>query len=200
MKDDADEARMATSLKQHGVFHNKVGTLQNMINKGLVTVSIEESLPGAECLGKKQLNEFVEKRICLAPDNDQHVDLKAPIRKNKAVTFASLYTVVQNVKGKQSTIKVDRNILQRLITVYRAGREVNLDNILQDELKSVPLSLATINGTLHSPNKSLLANILTKDVLTPSTISLDGPSCLLNDGQALVMVLSKQTPKYKDIW
>ena len=127
----------------------------------------------------------------MAPDNDQHVDLKAPIRKSKAVTFASLYTVVQDVKGKQSTIKMDRNILQRLITAYRAGREVNLDNILQHELMSVPLSLTTINGTLHSPNKSLLANILTKDVLTPSTISLDGPSCLLIDGQALVMALSK---------
>ena len=125
-----------------------------MINKDLVTVSIEESLlGGAECLGKKQLNEFVEKRICLAPDNDQHDDLKAPIRKSKAVIFASLYSVVQDVKGKQSTIKMDRNILQRLITAYRAGHEVNLDNILQHELMSVPLSLTTINGTLHSPNK-----------------------------------------------
>jgi hypothetical protein len=110
MKDDGDEARMATSLKQHGVFHNKVDTL---------TEHIQESLLGAECLGKKQLNEFVEKRICLAPDNDQHVDLKAPIHKNKALTFASLYTVVQDVKGKQSTIKMDRNILQRLITFER---------------------------------------------------------------------------------
>ena len=90
-----------------------------------------------------------------------------------AVTFASLYTVVQDVTGKQSTIKMDRNILQRLITAYRAGREVNLDNILQHELMSVPLFLTTINGTLHSPNKSLLANILTKDLLTPPTISLD---------------------------
>ena len=79
MKDNGDEAIMETSLKQHGVFHNKVDTLQNIINKDLVTVSIEESLLGAECLGKTQLNEFVEKRICLAPDNDQGVDLKASI-------------------------------------------------------------------------------------------------------------------------
>ena len=56
---------------------------------------------------------------------------------------------------------------------------------------SVPLSLATTSGSLHSPNKSLLADILTKDVLTPPTIALDGPSCLLSDGQALVMSLGK---------
>jgi len=86
---------------------------------------------------------------------------------------------------------MDRNILQRLIIAYRADREVNLDNILQHELMSVPLSLTKINGTLHSPNKSLLSNIMTKYLLTPSTISLDGPRCLLIDGQALVMALSK---------
>jgi hypothetical protein len=54
-----DEAGMAASLKQHGVFHSKVDTLYNMFNKDLVTVSIQVSLLGAECLGKKQLNEFV---------------------------------------------------------------------------------------------------------------------------------------------
>ena len=42
------------------------------------------------------------RKACLASDNNQHVDLKVPIRKNKAVAFASLYTVVQDVKGKQS--------------------------------------------------------------------------------------------------
>ena len=88
--------------------------------------------------------------------------------------------------------------MQRLITAYRAGRKVNLDNIIQHELMYVPLSLATINGTLHSPNKSLLANILTKYALIPSTISFDGPSCLLNSGQALVMALSKP-PNLKTI-
>ena len=62
IKDDGDEARMATYLKQDGVFHNKVDTLQNIINNDLVTVSIEESLLGAECLGKKKLNEFVQKK------------------------------------------------------------------------------------------------------------------------------------------
>ena len=51
MKDDGDEAIMAASLKQHGVFHNKVDTLENISNKDLVTFSIEESLHGAECLG-----------------------------------------------------------------------------------------------------------------------------------------------------
>ena len=59
-----------------------------------------------------------------------------------ATSLTSLYTVVQDVKGKQSTIKMDRNILQRFNTAYKAGREINLSNILLHELMSVPLSLA----------------------------------------------------------
>lgn len=54
---------------------------------------------------------FVDKRMREPPDSDQHLDLKSPIQKNKAKTFASLYEVVQPSKGKQNTIKVDRKIL-----------------------------------------------------------------------------------------
>ena len=102
-----------------------------MKNKDMVTTNIQESLLNGERLGKEQLDEFVKQRECEPPDSDTHVSLKAPIHKNKAVTFASLYTMAQYNKGKLGTIKVDRNIFQRLITAYRAGRQVNLDKILQ---------------------------------------------------------------------
>ena len=94
-------------------------------------------------------------------------------------------------KGKQNTIKVDRNILQRLITAYRAGRDVNLENIFQHELMTIPLSLATTDGSLHATNKSVLANILTQQVETSANVAIDEASCLLIDGQALVMALGK---------
>ena len=63
--------------------------------------------------------------------------------------------------------------------------------ILQYELMSVSLSLAKTRGILHSANKFLLAGILTQDVATPTTVSLDGPSCLLIDAQALLWALAK---------
>ena len=59
---------------------------------------------------------FVDKCMCELPDSDHHLNLKAPIQKNKAKTFTYLYEVVQPSKGKKNIIKVDRNILQRLIT------------------------------------------------------------------------------------
>ena len=133
----------------------------------------------------------VDKRLCEPPDCAHHLNLKATIQKNKAKTFASLYEVVQPPEGKQNIIKVDRNILQRRITAYRAGCEVNLENIIQHELMIVPLSLATTSGSLHSTNTAVLANILTQQVPNPATVILDEPSCLLIDGQLLVMALGK---------
>ena len=71
-------------------------------------------------------------------------------------------------------------------SAHRAGCEVTLNKILQHELMSVPLSLATNSGILHSANTFLLADVFTQDVTTPTNVSLDGPSCLLIDGQSLV--------------
>ena len=68
---------------------------------------------------------------------------------------------------------------------------MNLENILQHELMTVPLSLATTSGSLHSTNKAVLGNILTQQVQTPATVILDEPSCLLIDGQTLVMTFGK---------
>ena len=174
------------------MLHDSDATLKNIINKDVATPEIQESLLAAESLGLSQMRTFVDKRLCQPPDSDMHLDLKAPIQKNKAKTFASLYEVVKVSKGKENTIKVDRNILQRLITAYRAGRDVNLENILQHELMTIPLSLAITDGILHSTNKSVLANILTQQVEISANNAVDeASSCLLIDGQALVMALGK---------
>ena len=179
--DDSDEQKLAQSMKKHGVLHDSDATLKNIINTDMVTPAIHESLLAAESFGLSQMRTFVDKRLCQSPDSDMHLDLKAPIQKNKAKTFASLYEVVQVSKGKQNTIKVDRNILQH-ITANRRGRDVNLENILQHELITIPLSLATTDGSLHSTNKSVLANILTQQVETSANVAVDEASCLLIDG------------------
>lgn len=190
-KDESDENRVVKSLKEQSLFQDDGNTLKNIINKDMVTPEIQESLLHAEQFGEQQLKEFVKKRLCEPPNSDMHVNLRSPIKRNKAKTFASLHEVVQLSKGKQNTIKVDRSILQRLITAYRAGRKINLENILQHELMSIPLSLATTNGCLHSTNKSMMVNILTTHVQTPIDITLPKNSCLLVDGQALVMAIGK---------
>ena len=56
---------------------------------------------------------------------------------------------------------------------------------------TVPLSLATTSCSLPSTINAVLANILTQQVESPTTVILDEPSCVLGDGQALVMALGK---------
>ena len=62
------------------------------------------------------MDEFVKKLMC-EPLESEHC-IKALIHMNKAAIFASLYTIVQDVQGKQNTIKVDRNILLILHKAY----------------------------------------------------------------------------------
>ena len=195
--DDSDEQKLVQSMKTHGVLHDSDVTLKNIISKDMVTPEIQESLLAAECLGLSQMSTFVDKRLCQLPDSDRHLEMKAHIQKNKAKTFTSLYEVVKVSKGKQSTIKVDRNIVQRLITDYRAGRDVILDNILQHELMTIPLSLATTDGSQHSTNKSVLANILTQQVETSANVAVADASCFLIDSQALVMALGINQIRHK---
>jgi hypothetical protein len=70
-------------------------------------------------------------------------------------------------RGKQKVVKADRNILQRLITAYKAGREINLEMVLQYELMPVPVALVSRDGISLSTNKSALVDILLKDINTP---------------------------------
>ena len=89
-------------------------------------------------------------------------------------------------------MKTDRNFLQRLVTCYAAGRNIDLSAILKQELMPVPVSLAEMNGKLRSGNKSQLADILTRDIDCPATINLqDKSACLLIDGQARVISIGK---------
>jgi hypothetical protein len=65
-------------------------------------------------------------------------------------------------------------------------------SVLKHELLPVPVSLAEMNGTLRTGNKSVLPDILTEHVVRPDEIELhDTSSCLIIDGQALVVSLEK---------
>ena len=160
----------------------------------MASESIQHALLNAEKLGQVQLDEFVDQRLLEPPDSTDYVSFNAALHRNKAQNFSSLYDVDgKESKGKEMTIKADRNILQRPVTASKAGHEIDLDRILQHELMPVPISLAAMNGSLHtgSGGKSRLANELIQDISTPDQVTLTGNTCLVIDGQALVMLHGK---------
>ncbi len=109
--------------------------------------------------------------------------------------MATLYDVKDTrSKDQKQVTKADRSVLQRLITAFEAGRPVNMPQILQHELMPVPLSIAELNGTLRTGNKSVLADLITEGIDCPETIELhDNSSCLIIDGQALVVAIGRPT-------
>jgi hypothetical protein len=86
--------------------------------------------------------------------------------KNNPATFAILYEVKPpaTTSERKKILNADRSILYRLVTAYEAGRDVNLSAILQHELMPVPVSLAEMNRTMRTGNKSILVDVLTENV------------------------------------
>lgn len=195
-QDNADENALFLTFRRFQVFTANIqpNVLQNIATKDLASEKIQESLLGARELGQKQLDDFVKHRLLGTPGLPGTQSIYDPIKKNKASTFENLYNVEQQSmkNNKRIVMKADKNVLQRLVTSYAAGRAVDLDNILKHELVPVPVALAEMNGSLKTGNKSMLADILTSDIECPATIDLDGRSaCLVIDGQARVVSIGK---------
>ena len=156
---------------------------------------MKESLLGASIYGQHQLEKCVKVRL---NRNDQGqrptVQIHSPLKKHNAPTFANLYTVRKDSKenDKNVIMKVDRNVLQRLITAYEAGREVDLQSVLKHELMPVSISFAEMNGSMRIRNKSVLGDILVEGISCPEAIQLNERSAgLVIDGQALIVAIGK---------
>ena len=67
-----------------------------------------------------------------------------------------------------------------------------MSEILKHELMLVPIAIAETNGSLRSGNKSLLLDILLKNVNINGVIDFNYRSALIIDGQFLVQSLKHQ--------
>ena len=103
---------------------------------------------------------------------------------------------MKNVKSKDKeksyVVKADRKTMVRIITAYNFGQKVDLIEILCNELMPVPLALAELKGFLKSGDMAILQTSLLGNIICPNSINLHGKSsCLIIDGQALVVSLGK---------
>ena len=198
IRDNKDEFALLAVFTGFHVFRTEThqDRIMNIATKDVATTTIKDSLLQAYDLGKKQTEQFIEERFChQLPSGETKVSIHAPLHRNNATTFATLYTVKKVSKDKltKTLLKADRNVLQRLIIAYEAGRAVDLPTILKHELMPVPLSIAEMNGSLRSGNKAQLADILTDGICCPEEIDDIDPvsSCLIIDGQAMIVALGK---------
>lgn len=168
--------------------------LQNIVTKDLATEGIQTSLLTSFQEGQAQVNDFVEERL-ISQDEQGLVGTKfrEPIHMNNSPTFASLYEVKRQDRStaKQSILKVDHSILHRLLVASQSGRKVSMETLLQHELMPVPVSLCEMDKSLRTGAKSVLTDALTQNVKCPQSVTLQGESGLVIDGQALVMAIGK---------
>ena len=109
------------------------------------------------------------------------------IKKTEQKTLASLYKVnVRSKAGNTSTMKADRNIIKRLFTAANGGRSVNLPELVRHEMAPVPLSLANIDGSLLSVDKTPLMHILSNFCAQTSPSEPLMKTCFIVDGMALI--------------
>ena len=130
------------------------------------------------------MDTFAEERLV-----NSTVKSRDRLQKSNPLTFKSLYEVSnRDAKGKVTTPKADRTILQRFVTAFQADRKIDLHHVLQHELMNTPISIANCDGSLRTGSKAILADVITRDRVCPAEVKVDqSNSCLFTDGQAVVV-------------
>ena len=166
-RDNSDEGNIVKILEQFKVFAPLDGStesLHSIATKDVAAPAIQEFLLRAEELGQSKLDNFVEERLV-----NTTVKFRDRLQKSNPLTFKSLYEVSnKDTKGKVTTLKADRTILQRLVTAFQAGRKVDLHHVLQHEPLNIPISIANCDGSLRTGSKAILADVITRDVVCPA--------------------------------
>jgi hypothetical protein len=176
-------------------FTNESEHLLNVATKDKGTDVINESLLNARKIGQKQQEDFIKDRLVLKDEKQSPtILLRTPISKNNPPEMVSLYKIhtSSNPSENGKIVKADNNTLHRIVTAFKAVRKVNLSEILKHELMPVPIAIAETNGSLRSGNKSLLLDILLKNVDTNGLIDFNDRAALITDGQFLVQSLKHQ--------
>jgi len=106
------------------------------------------------------MKEFVEQS--LPSVSQQQQDRSSEVRfwdtmhKNNAPTINNLYQVIKSSKekNKSTILRANQNVLQYLIIAYETGLKVDLHSVLKYVLMPVPVTLAEMNGSLRTGQKS----------------------------------------------
>ena len=133
--------------------------LVSIATNDVSTAAIESDLLSAQTRGVSIVQSSINKWFV-----EKETPFFDPLPKVKSKTFASLYKMTfAGKQNEKTTIKADRRLLQQLLTASLAGRKVDLNEVLQHELSSIPLSLAKVNGDMNSTAKAELAKIITNN-------------------------------------
>ena len=158
----------------------------------VATDEISKWVKVIEDQGKKQLGEFVKKRIHL-----QDVDIFDPITKNKVSNFSLLRNKAKVKKdGNVTTLDIDRKTFSKLIVVSQA-RDFDLQKLFEFELSSIPLALFNPDGSMRKCTKSELLKEIESGLAVEEIDIVPGSSAVIIDFMVLVRMVCTDTSKCK---
>ena len=168
-------------------FSEESDSLSNIASGVVLPAYVAERLVTSLEKGQEQMNSFIQQRL-----NSNDVSFWDAIPSLKIKTFCStaMKTTVKGSDEKLLASTEDRDLFGRLLIVANV-RQVNLREILCFELSTVPYSLAHTDGTIRKTTKSVLLQILEKEVTVepwlPSLLTM--PTVYILDAMALVQTL-----------
>jgi hypothetical protein len=144
-----------------------------------------DRLLGAEQLGEEQFSKFMKNKIF-----SEEPDIFAKLERNKLQTFLTGKKVVKNSKGKEASVKLNRNFFARLLVIAK-NREIDLKEVLSYSLGSYPLSLATSTVGLVKTAKSKLLEIVESEAGNPAEVDIRSfqGNVLIVDAMAVLQIL-----------
>ena len=139
----------------------------------------------AEELGENQFSEFCQTNLFT-----DSPDIFSNIKKNKLRTFSSEKMMVKDSRGRQSTVKTNRNLFARLLVISKS-REINLKELLSYSLSDYPLSIATVTGGLVKTTKAKMLHILEEAANNPvvDIANIGDGNALIVDAMAVLQAL-----------
>ena len=143
---------------------------------------IVDEITNAEAIGKTSLKKFIDDRII-----NGTTEFHEKIEKKQLKSFDSIgKKKVYKVKDELIPVKADRDTFGRMLLIQRI-RGIDLQDVLEYELSSQPLSLSKPNGEMQKSDKSRLFGHLAKSLTVIEDRPLDVPS--IYDGMVLLQKL-----------
>ena len=143
---------------------------------------IVDEITMAENIGKTSLKQFIDDRVI-----NGTTEFHEKIENKQLKTFDSIgKKKVYKVKDELIPVKANCDTFGRMLVIQRI-RGIDLQDVLEYELSSQPLSLSKANGEMQKSDKSRLFEHLAKSLAIIKDCPLDVPS--IYDGMVLLQKL-----------
>ena len=158
----------------------------DIVNITSGTVATEEVAYDLQSAYERGEAEFVS--LCKERLQKGEVDLLSSMTKLKLKTFTNLSkSVTRKVRGKEVTLKADRNLLARLVVIGRF-RKLDRQELLTYSLGPIPLALCTSQGCLVKTNKAKMLHSLESQPEKP-IVEIPGGGVYVIDAMATIQKL-----------